>query len=274
MPAGAADLKNLLHTRNYKSCMKKIKKILLGLVILLLAGFIIISLPENRKEIKTKHFTFLFSSSIDSIQIARLSDALESNYFKIGNDLKTTPADNIEVNIYASRWRYIKATKNWGGSGNIEGISTLHFVEQAWGEADNKKVAVHEFAHTVTLKLLLAQEPQPVNTGNFDKKFSNFPTWLWEGISVYEAQQFVDPKTLPYFNNGQYPSITELNNRLKGGKIYSCGFTIIEYVLLKYGQENFLTLIENYGDLKKTFNVTEEQFCKDWYEFVKTKYLG
>ncbi len=253
--------------------MKKLKNLTLIAAILLLTGFAIISIPEKRKEIQTKHFTFLYSISIDKSIIMELSDALESNYHRIGNNLKTAPSDHIETNIYSQRWRYIKATKNWRGSGNIEGISKMHFVEQAWGETDSKKVAIHEFAHTVTLKLLLDHELKPFNPNEFDKKFSVFPTWLWEGISVYEAQQFVDPKTLPYFNNGQFPSISELNNTLKGGKIYSCGFTIIEYIISKYGQDNFINLIMNYGDLKATFNITEEQFCKEWYEFVKTKYL-
>lgn len=253
--------------------MNKLKKIIVIIVILLLTGFILISIPERRKEIRTEHFTFLYSSSIDKSKIIELSNALESNYQNIGNNLKTIPSDNIEINIYSQRWRYIKATKNWGGSGNIEGTSKMHFVELAWGETDNKKVAVHEFAHTVTLKMLLDIEPQPINSNEFDKKFSTFPTWLWEGISVYEAQQFVDPKTLPYFNNGKYPSIAELNNRFKGGKIYSCGYTIIEYIISKYGQDNFIQLIKNYGDLKKTFNISEEQFSNEWHEFIKTKYL-
>ena len=141
------------------------------------------------------------------------------------------------------------------------------------GRNDSKKVAVHEFAHTVTLKLLLDNEAQPVNSKDFDKKFATFPTWLWEAISVYEANQFVDPKTLPYLYNGRYPDITELNSRLKGGKIYSCGYTIIEYILAKYGQDNLITLVKNYGDLKRSFNVTDDEFCKNWYEFVKEKYL-
>src|SRR5258708_17173252 len=98
----------------------------------------------------------------------------------------------------------------------IEGISKLHFVQQACGESDNSKVAVHEFTHTVVLKLLLDQEPTPIDSKAFDKKFSTFPAWLWEAISVYEAQQFVTPKTLPYLNNGTYPGITELTNRIKG----------------------------------------------------------
>ena len=249
------------------------KKVFIAFVFLVLILLVILLIPESRKEIKTQHFTFLFSSCIDTSKIEELAHALESSYSKIGNDLRTKPSDNIETNIYAQRWRYIKATKNWSASGNIEGISKLHFVERAWGESDSKKVAVHEFAHTVTLKLLLDNEAHPINSNDFDKKFSTFPTWLWEAISVYEAQQFVDPKTLPYLSNGQYPNISELNNRVQGGKIYDCGYTIIEFILFKYGHDNFLNLIKHYGGLKAVFNVTEEQFCKDWYGFIKDKYL-
>jgi hypothetical protein len=245
--------------------------IVLGISILTLS--IIYFIPEKRKEIKTQHFTYLFSSSIDTATIIQLGNALETNYVRIGNDLKTKPSDNIETNIYAQRWRYIKATGNWSASGNIEGTSKLHFVEQAWGESDSKKVAVHEFTHTVTLKLLLENETQPVDSKSFDNKFSAFPPWLWEAISVYEAKQFVDPKTLPYLKNGQFPGISELNNRLKGGKIYGCGYTIIEYILSKYGQDNLINLIKGYGNLNSTFNITNDRFCKDWYEFVKEKYL-
>jgi hypothetical protein len=90
---------------------------------------------------------------------------------------------------------------------------------------------------------------------------------------VYEARQFVEPKTLTYLNNGQYPSISELNNRLKGGKIYSCGYTIIEYILSKYGQNDLINLIKNYGNLQSTLNVSNVQFCTGWYEFIKEKYL-
>lgn len=253
--------------------MKKIKRVLLIFTILILILSIIYFIPESRKEIKTQHFTFRFSSSIDTATIIELANTLEENYAGTGNDLETQPSANIETNIYAQRWRYIKATGNWSASGNIEGISKLHFVEQAWGETDNKKVAVHEFVHTVTLKLLLDNEVQPVNSTNFDRKFSTFPVWLWEAISVYEAKQFVEPKSLQYLNNGQYPDIAELNNRLKGGKIYSCGYTIIEYILAKYGKDNFINLIKNYGNLESTFNISDDQFCKDWYEYVKEKYL-
>jgi len=58
----------------------KLNKILLILVLLFLAFFIIISIPESRTSIMTKHFTFLFSRSINKTKVTELSDALESNY--------------------------------------------------------------------------------------------------------------------------------------------------------------------------------------------------
>ena len=253
--------------------MFKRKRILIifGLPVLTLLFFFL--LPESKKQIKTQHFTFNFSSNIDTAKINKLATALESNYLQIGNDLQTNPSGNIEVNVYSQRWRYIKATGNWSASGNIEGISKLHFVEQAWGETDYSKVAIHEFAHTVTLKLLLDNETQPINSQAFDKKFATFPTWLWEAISVYEAGQWIDPKTLPFLNNGAYPNISELNSRSKGGKIYKVGYTIIEFILHQYGREKLIDLIKNYGDLSKVLGVTGDQFCKDWYAFLKQKYL-
>ena len=253
--------------------MKKLHKIIIICSTIVLLFLIFINVPENRKEIKTTHFTFLFSSSIDSSSIVGISKILEDSYSKISSNLNTTPANNIEVNIYAQRWRYIKATGHWSASGNIEGISKLHFVENTWLDSEISKIAVHEFIHTVVLKLLIDLESQSMDSQSFDEKFSTFPVWLWEAICVYEAEQFYDPRTLEYFNNGKYPEISELNIRSKGQKIYTCGYTIIEYVLNEYGRDNLIELIESYGDIKNVLNVTEEQFSTDWYNFINEKYL-
>ena len=247
----------------------KVLLIVPGLVVLLVIGSFI---PESRDEFSSKHFTFRYSSSIDKELITVLSTSLEDSYPKISRDLKTVPAEMIEVNLYAKRWRYVQATKNWSASGNIEGIAKLHFVEQAWGEADSRKVAVHEFTHTVVLKLLIDQESQ-LDAKQFDEKFAAFPVWLWEALSVYEANQLVDLSSLPYLANGSYPDLAELNSRSKGQKIYDVGYTIIEYILSQYGQDKLIELIAGYGNVQAVLAVTEAEFSKGWYEFVKRKYL-
>lgn len=253
--------------------MKKKYKILLILLSVILLLFVFINIPESKNEIKIKNFTFLFSSSIDSSSILELSKVLEKSYSKVSNNLNTKPASNIEVNVYSQRWRYVKATGNWSASGSVEGISKLHFLEKTWLKSDIGKIAVHEFVHAVVLKLLIDKEPQPLDVEKFDEKFSKLPVWIWEGVSVYEANQFYDPNTLEYFKNGKFPKLLELNTRSKGQKIYTCGYILIEYILNKYGRDQLIKLIESYGDLENTFNVSEEHFEDNWHEFVKEKYI-
>ncbi|MFS4449667.1 hypothetical protein ACKWCA_23560 [Maribacter sp. 2307UL18-2] len=252
--------------------MKKLKYILVVIFAIMLVLSIVAHIPENRKEAKTTHFTFLFSSSIDASSIFELSKALEHSYSRVSADLNTIPAENIEVNVYAQRWRYVKATGHFKASGNVEGVSKLHFVEDTWLDTEISKTAIHEFVHAVVLKLLIDQEPKPLNVKKFDDKFATFPIWLWEGLSVYEAGQFYEPKTLAYLNSGKYPEVSELNNRSKGQKIYSCGYTLIEYILAEYGKDKLITLIASYGDLQNVLGLTEEEFSSNWYHFIKNKY--
>lgn len=253
--------------------MKKKYKILIILLSVILFLFVFINIPESKKEIKTKNFTFLFSSGIDSSSIVELSKVLEENYSKISNNLNTKPASNIQVNVYSQRWRYIKTTRNWSASGSIEGVSKLHFLENSWLESDIGKIAVHEFVHAVVLKLLIDKEPQPLDVEKFDEKFSKLPVWIWEGVSVYEANQFYDPNTLEYFKNDKFPQLLELDTRSKGQKIYTCGYILIEYILNDYGRDKLIKLIESYGDLENTFKVSEEQFVANWRQFVNEKYI-
>jgi hypothetical protein len=151
------------------------KRVLLISLLVVVVIVFVLMIPEKKQHTKSQHFSFIFSNSIDTGEIHDLAADLESNYYNISNDLETIPAENIEVNVYAQRWRYIQVTRHWSASGNIEGISKLHFVQQTWGEADSKKVAVHEFTHAVVLKMLIDNEPQPFDSKAFDKKFAGFP---------------------------------------------------------------------------------------------------
>ena len=75
--------------------MVKRNLILLVLFLTFLALAIIFLFPENKEKIKTDHFTFIFSRSIDTSKINELARALESTYTRIGNDLKTIPSGNV-----------------------------------------------------------------------------------------------------------------------------------------------------------------------------------
>jgi len=224
-----------------------------------------------KRQFKSSHFVFIYNSHIDKKQALSVDSALEANYLRISRDLQTEPADPIEVSIYSNRWTYATTHGHWTSGGNIEGTGKLHFLRSGWDEKNIYKIAVHEFSHAVMLKLLIDREPKPL-PANFDAKFSKFPTWLYEAIAVYEAGQFEDPKTLPFLADNKYPPLAEFNDRSKGQKIYSVGYTMIEYILQQYGRNKFIELIAAYGNLK-ILGVADDQFMQGWYAFVKAKYL-
>ena len=242
-------------------------------LLLLMTVIVIIIIPEKRLRYNSPHFRIIYSSVIQTDRIIEIANALEENYGRISGNLKTIPSPQMEVNVYAPRWRYIQATGHWDASGNIEGTSKLHFVEQPWGDSDVEKVAVHEFTHAVVLKLLLDNEKQPVDAKNFDLKFSKFPVWLWEAVSVYEAGQFHHPKMFALFANGSFPNLHELNDRSKSQTIYDVGYTITEYILHEYGNDKLVALIKSYGDLNAVLDVSEKEFTEGWHEFVEGRYL-
>jgi len=225
-----------------------------------------------KPQFKTDHFVFIYNDQFDKKEARGVSEVLEANYDRISDDLQTKPTNPIDVSLYTSRWTYATTHGHWSTGGNIEGTGQLHFLQHGWDEQDINKIAVHEFSHAVMLKLLIDREPQPLDASAFDKKFANFPTWLYEALAVYEAKQFVDPKSLPFFAKGNYPSIDELDSRAKGQKIYKVGYTIIEFILQKYGRDALIKLIASYGDLKE-LHTTKEEFAKNWHDFVKIKIL-
>lgn len=223
--------------------------------------------------LKTAHFSFFADGDIQPADIQALAESLETSYPVVSKNLSTAPAADIHVFLYAGRWRYVRATGNWGASGSIEGPAKLHFLMRGRGESDPRKIAVHEFTHAVLLQLLINQEQKPLDTKAFDAKFAKFPVWLFEALSVYEAGEFVDPNSLPYLKSGVYPQLRELSNRSQGGKIYEVGYTIVEYILARYSREKLHELILNYGDVPRSLNVSEQEFSKGWRDFLQSKYL-
>ncbi len=244
------------------------------LILLLLSIFIVSSFSEKTRAHDSEHFRFIVSDELDSSQIKVLEQALESNYSRISKNLNTVPADSMEVFIYNRRLPFVKATGYWTATGCIQGPSQLHFMHDNWMNEDTRKVAVHEFAHAVNLQLLLNREPDSTDINAFEQKFSTFPIWLWEGLASYEAGQLHNLKTMPFLANGKYPTLDELNKTNKGMKIYKVGYTIIEYIVTHYGQDKLVELIASYGNLQTVLGVTEAQFEKAWYAFIKEKYLS
>jgi len=221
---------------------------------------------ESEVMTSSEHFEL---SGLATQQAQEVLNEMESSYDRIGRDLKAQPEALIRVYVYNNRWAYGRATGHWGASGNIEGSKMIHIL---WVGEETGQVAIHEFAHTVTLQLLIEHELQPLDAAKFDEKFASLPVWLWEGVAVYEANQAHNPMSFPYMKNGQYPSLQELSQTSKGAKIYDVGYTLVEFIESKWGHDRLIQLILEYGNAQKVLGVSDEQLSRLWSDFVRVKY--
>ncbi|WP_035645981.1 DUF6055 domain-containing protein [Flavobacterium sp. ASV13] len=261
------------------------KKKLLVLILGIIAVFFISKMIRNftvEQEIQTlksEHFIVSYSG-IYKNDAEKISKNLENNYSKIRTDLKDIKHELIKVFVYGSHQKFSLAT---GLNGNVNGTSRgpneFHFVWTNWFNSvfpdDPLKTAVHEFTHCVQLNILIDKAKETIITQDrltfdkeFDKKFgAEYPRWLWESISIFEAGE-VNSLSVKYTKSKNL-TLEELNH---SNQIYNIGYTIIEYLTKKWGKDILPKLIASFGNIEKTLNIKPEEFEKGWIAFLEENY--
>ena len=207
------------------------------------------------------HFEFELYDGLSSSFISDISHELEKNYTRIISDLEVQNMPTVIVKIWADYDNFNEVMRADLGSNHVAGATGYVYnmieIRILYG-SDAPLTAVHEFAHIVTLQV--------------NSSIGNNPRWLWEALALYEAQQFNDPKTLPYMVLGDYPTLYELNDK-SNTNIYRVGYILLEYVIETWGKDSVIELIKSNGNIPETLGITFEKFESGWYQFVKEKYL-
>jgi hypothetical protein len=266
--------------------MKKILKIAAfitaGLVTVFFASKTIRSftVPNESAQLQTDHFTITYHGIYES-EAQEVSAELEANYDRIREGLNDPEHDVIKVFIHPNQQEFNKATGllHSSANGTSRGPLEFHFIWTNWFNSifpDNpKQTAVHEFTHCVQLNILINEAIQTLNhedeesfNAAFENKFSaDYPQWLWEAISTYEAKE-LNTISVKYGMRGN-PTLQELSS---SNQVYNVGYTIIEYLVDKWGKNQLPELIRSYGDFKKVLGVSEADFEKGWHKYVNENY--
>ena len=102
----------------------------------------------------------------------------------------------------------------------------------------------------------------------FEKKFlSDYPQWFWEAICTYEARE-LNRISVKYGMRGN-PTLQQLNS---SNQIYNVGYTIIEYLVDKWGKDKLPEFVRSYCDFEKVLGTTETEFQSGWYKYVNENY--
>jgi len=218
--------------------------------------FMELSLPAKEH---SEHFTYHYDDGLTPDQVSPIVIALEENYTRIVGHFGISDMPKIKIAIWSDRAAFDRAMNNRYpfATGYLNGREELRIF---YVQKDVPRTAVHEFVHAVTMFV--------------SNDFANNPRWLWEAIAQYESDSFVHPRTLPYMVAGDYPTMDELSNE-EGGqqRIYPLGYTIGEFIVGEWGYEGLRMLVENHGDVSKSLNITQEDFDKQWQQFVEEVYL-
>ncbi len=215
-------------------------------------------------ELEENHFSFILYDGFSSSNIMEISKELENNYKRILDDLQVQRMPKVIVKIWADYNNFLEAMKNdigiryEGATGYVFGMTELRI----YYTPQSAVAAVHEFAHLVTMQV--------------NSRIPNNPRWLWEAVALYENNEFVDPKSLPYMVSGDYPTLNELNTdyNMSNHYIYSVGYVLLEYVIETWGMDVVIGLIKNNGNISNLIGITTQEFELGWYQFVEEKYLN
>ncbi len=265
--------------------MKKIKFILFLFTGFFLCYFGVLivrkmTVVDTVEELRNSHFIISYQG-IYPKEAQDIADHLENNYSRIRDNLNDPEHDTIRVFVHSNQNNFNQRTGllNSTAKGTSRGPNEFHLIWTNWFNNifpdDPLKTAVHEFTHCGQLNILIKEaQASWSNEDNssfdkvFEEKFANeYPQWFWEALCDYEAGM-VNSISVKY-GMSKNPTLNHLN---ESGQIYNVGYTIIDYVVAKWGKDKIPLLISSYVDIETILGVTEFDFEKGWIEFVNEKY--
>jgi hypothetical protein len=220
------------------------------------------------QEYASAHFTFQYTS-LDAASVAGTAALVEAEYARIVAELGSPVMTRITIFLhpdFASMQTAVQATAGTLPSfatGLVTNAATIHVISpnrtSIWSYSDGARAIVHEFAHCVTLRI--------------NASIANNPRWLWETVALYEAGDFVDPRSAPALASGQPPTLARLNG-FDNVDIYQVGFTIGEFIVARWGRDGLVSLIRNNGDTIAITGLGPAALIAEWYEFVRARYFS
>lgn len=123
---------------------------------------------------------------------------------------------------------------------------------------------VHEFVHVI------------INEINNDT-----PRWLNEGVASYEgkdnSEKWIKKTIRKSLEENTLPKLKDLDTGSDFAKFfeidgYQFSYTIIEFIVNKFGYEKLHDFLEKPYDFEGIFNMSESEFESNWGEFLKENY--
>lgn len=223
-------------------------------------------------EWETDAFVFHYMADDQDVVRKDLADRLEGALPRITADLGRIDSGKIHVYVYPTLEQFHRTilmpeVPEWV-VGRALGRDQLHIVSPAnpgpMHDTDSLlTIAVHELAHCITWSLV--------------ELTLDFPMWLYEGVALYYAGQYRNPKTLPYIKTRSYPSLETLSDQrdLQAVEyVYDLGYTLVEFIIEHYGATALVDLLKSRGSIETAIGVSRKEFEDAWHRYIEDRYLA
>lgn len=220
---------------------------------------------DNPVVIEKGNFSFVLHDGLAQSIIAPINTKLNDNYSRVLNDLEVSSMNKVSVKIWNNETNFLDdmeqaiGQRYQGASGWVYSSTDIRILYRG---SYTSQIVLHEFCHAVSLVV--------------NNTIGNNPRWLWEAVAIYEAGEFVNPTTISYLVNGNFPTLAELNSDFNSGgnKIYSVGYLLSEFIITNWDKNHFVSLIKSNGNIQQTLEISVPQFEEQWKSFVLNKYFA
>jgi hypothetical protein len=222
--------------------------------------------PATFVQHTSEHFVF-HHTAIDGSSITTTAASLERDYARITAELAVRATPRVQVYLYTTReWLQAAVRPTVGelppfATGLVTGADAIHILSPrlaaVWSYENGVENIAHELAHCVSLVI--------------NPRIANNPRWLWESVALYEAGQFVHPRTLPYLAGGAGLTLESLNT-FDHTRVYDVGYVIAEFIVSRWGLDGLIALIASNGNLAAVTGLNAAEFESAWRTFVRSRY--
>ncbi|MGI9205690.1 MAG: hypothetical protein ACR2Q3_16865 [Woeseiaceae bacterium] len=198
---------------------------------------------------------------VNDVTVSGIEEALAANLPRIMRELNVIDTPLFVVKVWSDPAEFKAVFESEGGRGGVTRgyVNTEQMEIRLLDGADVEEVAVHEVVHIVMLAV------NPTIAAN--------PFWLWEAVALYvDGSGPPDTELLSCISSEGGPSLTELNEYPGNSIIFRMGYLLADYVIENWGQMALRSLIESNGDIETVLGIGQEQFERDWLEYVLATY--
>lgn len=212
----------------------------------------------------------------------KLGDSQKEGPNKVHQDLFNKLQENVEQ--LNKKYKHVPSSKI-----TIEIYPDLKTFHQAMGEHDAPNWFMGTMENNI-LKIVSPLNPGPEHT--YDSILMSTvhlyamwligdinpaaPKWIRQGIGGYESKQmsseFIKSSIADVLKQGRVPYFHELNNdtwdfgTMKG---FQLSYTIVQFIISKYGIDDLNKLIRNINGFHAIFNCSETELYEQWVEYLR-----